>query len=99
MRFARNVQFQIKTGKEREFTALFEKDVLPLLRKQNGFQEYVSLLNPKGFSGTSLWDDKKSADAYQADAYPQVLAKLTTVIEGTPRVENFETASKYARVA
>jgi quinol monooxygenase YgiN len=96
MRFARNVQFQLKAGKETEFTTLFEKDVLPMLRKQHGFQEYVSLVNPQGFVGISLWDDRKSVDAYQTETYPQVLAKLTTVIEGTPRVENYETASKYA---
>ena len=38
MRFARNVQFQIKNGKEQEFNTLFEKEVLPVLRKQDGFQ-------------------------------------------------------------
>jgi len=97
MKFARNVHFQIKTGKEQEYTSLFEKEVLPMLRRQNGFQEYVTLVNPKGAMGISLWDDRKSAEAFQTETYPQVLAKLTTVIEGTPLVENFESASKYAR--
>ncbi|HEY3202846.1 MAG TPA: antibiotic biosynthesis monooxygenase [Thermoanaerobaculia bacterium] len=97
MRFARNVQFQIKNGKEQEFTNLFEKDVLPLLRKQNGFQQEVTLVNPKSAVGISVWDDRKSAETYQTDTYPQVLAKLTHVIEGTPKVETYETCSTYAR--
>jgi quinol monooxygenase YgiN len=97
MRFARNVHFQIKSGKEQEFNGLFEKDVLPMLRKQNGFQEEVTLVNPKGSHAISLWDDRKSAEAYQTSTYPQVLAKLTTVLEGTPTVELYETASSYAR--
>ncbi len=98
MRFARNVQFQIKTGKEQEFNGLFEREVLPMLRKQSGFQEAVTLLNnTKGARSISLWDDRKSADAYQTSAYPQVLAKLTTVIEGTPTVETYENAVSYAR--
>ena len=97
MRFARNVQFQIKTGKEQEFAGLFEKDVLPMLRKQNGFLEELTLVNPKGVHAISLWDNRKSAEAYQTETYPQVLASLTTVIDGTPTVETYETASSYNR--
>jgi quinol monooxygenase YgiN len=97
MRFARNVRFQIKNGKEQEFNRLFEKEVLPILRKQNGFQEEVTLFNPAGAVGISLWDDRKSAETYQTETYPQVLAKLTPVIEGTPKVETYETASSYLR--
>lgn len=97
MRFARNVQFQIKNGKEQEFNTLFEKEVVPMLRKQSGFQEEVTLVNPNGAIGISVWDDRKSAEAYQTATYPQVLAKLTHVIEGTPKVETYETASTYAR--
>lgn len=98
MRFARNVHFQIKNGKEQEFAGLFEKDVLPMLRKQNGFQEEVTLVNPKGAYAISLWDNRMSAETYQTETYPQVLAKLTTVIEGTPTVETYDTASSYARI-
>jgi quinol monooxygenase YgiN len=98
MQFARNVHFQIKHGKEKEFTSLFENEVLPILRKQGGFQEEVTLVNPNGAIGISLWDDRKSAETYQTATYPQVLAKLTPVIEGTPKVETYETASTYLRV-
>jgi len=97
MKFARNVHFQVKSGKQEEFTNLFEKEVLPILRKQDGFREEVTLVNPTGALGISLWDDRKSADAYQTATYPSVLAKLTNVIEGTPKVETYETASSYLR--
>jgi quinol monooxygenase YgiN len=97
MRYARNVHFQIKNGKEQEFNGLFEKEVLPMLRKQEGFQEEVTLVSPKGAHAISLWDTRKNAETYQTATYPQVLAKLTPVIEGTPTVETYETASSYAR--
>src|SRR5512135_1339292 len=97
MKFARNVHFQIKSGKETEFTKLFEKEVVPMLRRQNGFQEEVTLVNPKGAHFISLWDSRKNAETYETATYPQVLAKLTPFIEGTPRVETYETASSYAR--
>ncbi len=45
-----------------------------------------------------LWDDEKSAEAYKARSYQQVLAKLSTVIDGTPTVETYETAVSYPRV-
>ena len=35
MRYARNVHFQIKSGKEQEFTGLFEKEVVPMLRQRH----------------------------------------------------------------
>jgi hypothetical protein len=97
MRFARNVRFQLKNGKEQEFNTLFEKDVLPILRKQNGFHQQVTLVNPTGAVGISLWEDRKSAETYQTETDASVLAKLTTVIEGTPKVETYETASSYLR--
>jgi quinol monooxygenase YgiN len=97
MRYARNIHFQIKSGKEQEFTGLFEKEVVPMLRKQNGFVEEVTLVNPKGAYAISIWDDRKSADAYQTSTYPQVLAKLTNVIQGTPTIETYENAVSYAR--
>jgi quinol monooxygenase YgiN len=97
MRFARTIHFQIKNGKEQEFAGLFEKEVLPMLRKQEGFQEEVTLVNPKGAYAISLWDDRKSAETYQTATYPQVLAKLTPVLEGTPTLETFENATSYAR--
>jgi hypothetical protein len=97
MRFARNVQFQVKSGKETELNNLFEKEVLPMLRKQNGFQEEVTLLNPKGAHFISLWDTRTNAETYEKATYPQVLAKLNPCIVGTPTVETYETASTYAR--
>ena len=98
MKFARNVHFQIKSGKETEFSNLFEKEVLPILRKQNGFQQEVTLVNPKGASFISLWDNRQHAETYNTATYPQVLAKLTPMIMGTPTVETYETASTYLPV-
>jgi quinol monooxygenase YgiN len=97
MRFARNVHFQIKSGKETEFNKLFEKEVLPVLRKQEGFQEEVALVNPKGAQFISLWDNRKNAETYATATYPQILTKLTAFLVGTPHVETYETASSYPR--
>jgi hypothetical protein len=97
MQFARNVQFQVKTGKEQELNSLFEREVLPVLRKQNGFQEEVTLVNPKGATFISLWDNRKNAETYGTATYPSLLAKLTQFIVGTPHVETYEIVSTFAR--
>ncbi len=89
MKFARNVHFNIKNGKEQEFSRLFENDVLPMLRKQSGFKEELTLLDGNRAVGISLWKDRDSADAYVVKTYPRILEKLTPVIEGTPRVETY----------
>jgi quinol monooxygenase YgiN len=90
MQFARNVHFQIKNGKEKEFTTLFENEVIPMLRKQNGFRNELTLVNPEGAVGISLWEDRKSAETYNTSTYPQILAKLNPVIVGTPTVKTYD---------
>ena len=93
MQYARNVHFQIKNGKADEFNRVFEKDVLPLLKKQKGFKEELTLVNRERAMGISLWDDRASAESYQTSTYPEVLQKLNPVIEGTPRVETYDVAT------
>ncbi|MGE5345205.1 MAG: hypothetical protein ACM3JH_04545 [Acidithiobacillales bacterium] len=90
MKFARNVHFQIKNGREKDFNLLFTNDVLPMLKKQEGFKQELMLVNRSEGLGISLWDDRKHAETYQATTYPKIVEKLTPVIEGTPRVETYE---------
>ena len=97
MQFARNVHFQIKPGKEKEFNTLIENEVLPMLRKQSGFQNELTFVNPDEAVGVSLWDNRKSAEAYQASTYPQILAKLNPVIVGTPTVKSYDVTATTLR--
>jgi quinol monooxygenase YgiN len=97
MRFARNVQFQLKNGKEAEFKRVFENDVLPILKKEHGFQDELTLVNRNRAIGISLWDNKDSAEKYHTATYPQILEKLSPVIEGTPNVETYEVSATTLR--
>jgi quinol monooxygenase YgiN len=90
VKFARNVHFQIKNGREKDFNLLFTNDVLPMLKKQDGFKQELMLVNQRVAVGISLWDDRKHAETYQATTYPKIVEKLTPVIEGTPRVETYD---------
>jgi hypothetical protein len=68
-----------------------------MLRKQNGFQNELTFVNPDEAVGVSLWDNRKSAEAYQASTYPQILAKLNPVIVGTPTVKTYDVTATTLR--
>jgi len=92
--YARHVSFNLKPIKREELTETFEKDILPLLQKQNGFTDELTLVSPDGKDGIaiSLWERKENADVYSRDTYPQVLKSLARVVEGTPQVRGYEVA-------
>ena len=90
--YARHVSFNLKPIKREELTQMFEKDILPLLQKQNGFTDEFTFVSPEGKQAVaiSLWESKENADFYSRETYPQVLKSLARVIEGAPEVRGYE---------
>jgi hypothetical protein len=90
--FARNVSFHLKSNMLADYTRAFDKDILPLLRKQNGFKDEITFSGPGGVdvNAISLWDNKASADTYNTNSYPDVLKTMARFIEGTPTVHTSE---------
>ena len=93
--FARSVTIRLKPNSVVEFNRTLEKDILPLLQKQKGFRDELTLVAPNGSEvvGISLWDQKEDAEAYNRTAYPEIQKLLTKVIEGTPRVQTYEVST------
>jgi len=92
---ARNVHLHLKPNSVAEFTHTIEKEIIPLLRKQKGFQDEITFIVPGGMEamGISLWDEKQNAEAYDRGTYKDVLKALAKVIEGTPQVQTYEVAN------
>jgi hypothetical protein len=90
--FARSVSIRLKTNSLAEFIRLIEKEALPLVRKQKGFQDELTFVVPGGDEAVaiSLWDEKTNADTYGRNAYREVLKVLARLVEGTPQVRTFE---------
>ena len=44
--YARNVSFRLKSNMQSDYTRTFENQILPLLRKQKGFKDEITLSNP-----------------------------------------------------
>ena len=82
--FARTVALQLKPNSVAEFTQTIEKDIIPLLRKQPGFQDEIAFVVPGGTEAVSvsMWDDKTTAEAYARSTYPQVLKAVANVVAG-----------------
>jgi len=93
--FARNVRLQLKPNSAAQFTQTLEKEVLPVLRKQQGFQDEVAFVNPGGTEAIaiSFWQSKDKAEAYSRTGYPEVLKALSQVVEGTPQLQGYEVSN------
>jgi heme-degrading monooxygenase HmoA len=90
--FARSVTMHLKPNTVAEFNRTLEKEILPLLQKQKGFRDELTLVSSNGSEvvGISLWDQRQDAEAYNRAAYPEVQKILSKVIEGTPQVQTYE---------
>ncbi len=100
--FARRVYMHLKPNTVAELTQRLEKDVLPLLRKQKGFQDEITFVGQGGGEAfaISLWDTRESAEAYNRGTYPEVAKLLASIVEGAPQVETFDvTNSTFHKIA
>jgi hypothetical protein len=90
--FTRNVSIHLKANSSAAFTQQIEKETIPTLRKQTGFQGEMTFLAPDGARAVaiSFWEKKENADNYARTGYPEVLKHLNKFIEGTPTVQTYE---------
>jgi len=92
--FARIVAMQLKPNTRQEFTQAFESQIIPTLRRQQGFTDEMLFVDPGGpeVVAISLWESKQSAETYNRTTYPEVLKTLTKLIERTPEIRTLEVA-------
>ena len=89
--FARSVSIRLKPNGLAEFSRVIEKETIPLLRTQRGFQDEITFFVPGGSEAVeiSLWDRKEDADAYGRKAPPGLLKALENVVEGDSEVRTY----------
>ena len=93
--YVRQVSMELRPDSRADFTRKIESEILPLLRKQKGFQDEITFVNPAGKDAfaVSLWDSKESAEAYNRTTFAEITKLLSKLVEGTPRVKTFEVAN------
>jgi hypothetical protein len=93
--FARSVSVHLKPNSAEEFTQIIEREIIPLLRKQKGFQDEITFIAPgeKEAVGISLWDRKEDAQFYRRGTYFEVQKALAKMVDGTPRLQTYEVSN------
>lgn len=86
--FARKLSLRAKLEMFSEFTKVFEREIVPLLRRQKGFRDEIVLASPgsRDVLVLSFWETSEDADDYHNSAYRDALAVLAGMIEPGPRI-------------
>jgi hypothetical protein len=73
--FARTVRIQLKPNSVAKFTQTLKNAIIPLLRKQPGFQNEMAFVVQGGTAAVSIsvGDQKANVEAYAHGTYPQVM--------------------------
>ena len=87
---ARSVRFDIAADKNEEFHTLFRNEVLPMLKKQDGFKNELLLVQDQHVLAISVWNNVDSARKYESATYPQLDKTLRPVMSGKATVETFK---------
>ena len=87
--FARTVRMNLKPDGAQDFASVVERDVVPLLQKQKGFRDELTVVVAGGKEAVaiSLWDRQEDAEAYNGGKYSEVLKILGKVVDGPPHVQ------------
>jgi heme-degrading monooxygenase HmoA len=93
--FVRNVSLYLKPDTLSEFVKTMDSEIVPLLRKQKGFQDAITLAVAGGREvvAISFWEQKENAQAYNSTGYLEVLKILERFLDGTPHVRTFDVVS------
>ena len=93
--YAHCVSVHLKPNSAAAFTQRLEEQVIPMLRKQKGFQDEIAFVGPTGTEalGVSLWDNKESADVYSGGPYAEVTQILANLVDGNPQVDSYEVSN------
>jgi heme-degrading monooxygenase HmoA len=73
--FARFLELTIKPEKKPELIKTMKNDVLPVLKKCNGFFDLIPLeveAEPTKFYVMSLWHENRDAEAFHTEQFPKV---------------------------
>jgi hypothetical protein len=93
--FVRKVSMRLKTEAAGEFTRKMEDEIIPLLRKQKGFLDEMTLIAQSGKEvyAYSFWENSNDAEKYDKNEFTQITGMLSSVIEGALRIHTYTVAN------
>jgi len=93
--FVRKVSMRLKSEAAGQFTRKMEDEIIPLLRKQKGFLDEMTLIAQGGKEvyAYSFWETSADAEIYDKNEFARVTGMLTNVIEGALRLHTYMVAN------
>ena len=94
--FARSVSLHLKPNRVEEFTHIIENEVIPLLRKQKGFQDEDHLGCPGGIDSDrdQLLGSERECGSLQSHNLSRSRRRpWRKCVEGTPQVQTHEVSN------
>ena len=92
---ARKVSARLKPDAAGQFIQKMENQIIPLLRKQEGFLDELTLISASGkeMYAYSFWESSEDAERYNQVAFNDVMNALNGLIEGPVRVHTYMVAN------
>ncbi len=90
--FTRIVECTVKPDKKDEIQQRLRNEVLPLLQKQPGFVDEITLASehePERMVAISFWKTREDAERYHRETFPKVQDILKASLKSSPKVETY----------
>jgi len=93
--FVRKVSVRLKAEGAGEFIRKMEGEIIPLLRKQQGFLDELTLISQSGKEvyAYSFWENSADAEKYEQTSFAHVTSLLAGVIDGALRTHTYMVAN------
>jgi hypothetical protein len=93
--FVRKVSMRLRSEAAAGFIRKMEDEIIPLLRKQKGFLDEMTLIAQSGKEvyAYSFWESSTDAENYDRNEFAKVTGMLSEVIEGALRVHTYMVAN------
>jgi heme-degrading monooxygenase HmoA len=90
--FTRTVAIHTKRGKGKELSTVMNEKVLPLLRRQPGFVDEITLVsstNPDQMLALSFWQSEHNAKEYNTTQFSTIRQIVDPFLDSPPTVKTF----------
>ncbi len=93
--FVRKVSVRLKPDAGSQFLQKMEEEIIPLLRKQKGFLNELTLISRSGkeFYSYTFWESAEDAVQFERTASGEITSQLEGLLDGAVRVNTYSVAN------
>ena len=91
--YTRVVELKAKSGKTNELCSTVNEKVLPILKKQQGFQDEIVLVSHTDASrvlALSFWNSREDAERYHREQFTRITEMIRSFCESDPKAAPYD---------